>query len=196
MSSTQGPFVPAVAEPGGPGWAVEVMLMLRLTQDLSAEWWPSATQQGGEARKVPRWERLAHATVGVGFGCAAVGNLVGFLPRAEELLPWFARTAWLPPYAWLIDRLVPLAPALVTAAAVFKATVAVMLLTRRHVPLALGLAAAWMLGLMPAVGWPYWTPNLVVGIAVALLSTRAYRRVHGGLLLSAHTDPRTPTEGP
>ncbi len=117
-----------------------------------------------------------HATVGVGFGCAAVGNLIGFVPRAEELLPWFAQTAWLPPYAWLIDRLVPLAPVVVTTAAAFEAIVAVMLLTRRHVPLALGLATGWMIGLIPAIGWPYWTPNLVLGSALALLSARAHRR--------------------
>jgi hypothetical protein len=119
---------------------------------------------------------LVHATVGVGFGCAAVGNLIGFLPRAEELLPWFAQTAWLPPYTWLLHRLVPLALVVVITAAAFEAAVALMLLTRRHVPLALGLAAGWMIRLIPAVGWPYWSPNLFLGTVVALVCVRAYRR--------------------
>jgi hypothetical protein len=107
--------------------------------DGSAQWGPDAQQCGGE-RVTRWWEQLAHAMVGAGFGCAAVGNLIGFLQRAKELLPWFAQTAWSPPYSWSLDRLVSFAPVVVTAAAAFEATVAVMLLTRRHVPLGLGLA--------------------------------------------------------
>jgi hypothetical protein len=41
------------------------------------------------------WERVARA---------AVGNAVGFLPRAGELLVWFDVTAWLPPYSWVLGR--------------------------------------------------------------------------------------------
>jgi hypothetical protein len=121
----------------------------------------------------PRWERVARTSLGVGFGCAALGNLVGTLPRADELLPWFAVTAWLPPYPWLLEHLLPVAPVVVAAAAVFEAAVAWLLLTRRQVPVALTLAAAWFLGLIPAVGWPYWTPNLVLGSLTAILAVRA-----------------------
>jgi hypothetical protein len=124
---------------------------------------------------VPRWERLARTAVGIGFGCAAVGNLVGFLPRAGELLPWFADTAWLPPYSWVLHHLLPLAPLVVAAAATFEAAVAAMLLTRRHEPLALALAAAWHLGLIPAMGWPYWSANVVLGVVVGWLAVRAAR---------------------
>jgi hypothetical protein len=123
-----------------------------------------------------RLEQAAYLTVGVGFGAAAIGNLIEFLPRAEELLPWFADTAWLPPYRWLLDHLVPLAPLVVTVGAAFEAAIAAMLLTRRHVPVALGLAAAWVFGLIPAVGWPYWLPNLILGAALTLLWVRATRR--------------------
>jgi hypothetical protein len=126
----------------------------------------------------PRWERIAHAAVGVGFGAAAVVNVLGFLPRADELLPWFAETAWLPPYGWLLHQLLPAAPLVVGAGAAFEATVAAMLLTQRRVPLALGLAAGWMLGLIPAIGWPYWTTNVVPGILVAVLAVRAARAGH------------------
>jgi hypothetical protein len=121
------------------------------------------------------WDRVAQAAVGVGFGCAAIGNLVGFLPRAAELLPWFADTAWLPPYAWLLSRLVEIAPAVVAASAGFEAIIAALLLTRRHVPLGLGLATGWVLGLIPAIGWPYWTPNVALGSLLAVLWIRASR---------------------
>jgi hypothetical protein len=42
-----------------------------------------------------RWERVARA---------AVGNAVGFLPLAGELLVWFKDAAWLPPYSWVLGR--------------------------------------------------------------------------------------------
>ena len=129
-----------------------------------------------ESSTLPRWERIAHAAVGVGFAGAAVGNLVGFLPRAAELWPWFAHTAWLPPYSWLPHHLLPVGPLVVAAGAAFEAAVAAMLLTHRRVPHALGLAAGWMLGLVPAMGWPYWIVNIVLGAAVGLLHLRAPRR--------------------
>jgi hypothetical protein len=104
-----------------------------------------------------------------------VGNLVGFLPRSTELLPWFADTAWLPPYSWLLDHLVPAAPLVVVAGAAFEGTVAALLLTRRHTSPALVLAAAWTIGLTPAVGWPYCTTNVLLGTALALLWVRVRR---------------------
>lgn len=102
-----------------------------------------------------------------------MGNLIGFLPRSGELLPWFAQTAWFPPYEWLLHQLLPVAPVVVVAGAAVEAAIAALLLTRRHVALGLGLATVWLLGLIPAVGWPYWTPNLVAGIALALLWRRS-----------------------
>jgi hypothetical protein len=136
----------------------------------------SATQVQPDRIHPPHsWERVAHAAVGVGFGCAAIGNLVGFLPRATELLPWFAETAWLPPYSWLLSRLVEIAPAVVAASAGFEAIIAALLLSRRHVRLGLGLATGWVLGLIPAIGWPYWTPNVALGSLLAVLWIRASR---------------------
>ena len=134
---------------------------------------PTPTSPTSPARFPHRWERGAHTVVGLAFGAAAVGNLVGFLPRAGELLPWFAQTAWFPPYEWLLHQLLPVAPAVVVAGAVVEAAISALLLTRRHVPLGLGLATGWLLGLIPAVGWPYWTPNLVAGIGLALLWRRS-----------------------
>lgn len=134
-----------------------------------------ATRPPQQATAPSRWETVAFSATGLAFGAAAVGNLVGFLPRADELLPWFAETAWLPPYAWVLERLLPVAPAVVAAGATVEAAIAVLLLTRRHVPLALGAATGWLLGLIPAVGWPYWAPNLVAGMALAVLWRRSLR---------------------
>ena len=89
----------------------------------------------------PRW-RVAHVVVGAGFAGAAVGNAVAVLPRAGELLAWFADTAWLPPYPWVLDQVVGVAPLAVGTVVAFEAAVAVMLLGRRHESLALGLATA------------------------------------------------------
>lgn len=123
----------------------------------------------------PGWERIAQAAVGAGFGAATVWNLVQFRPRAAELLPWFAETAWLPPYPWVLHHLIPVAPLVVAGAAAFEAALATMLLAGRRVPLALGLATGWTIGLIPAVGWPYWTVNAVLGSALAVLAVRSSR---------------------
>jgi hypothetical protein len=136
--------------------------------------WTHPDRVGAPVRQRP-WERAAHVALGIGFGAAALGNLIGFAPRANELLPWFAETAWLPPYPWVLNHLIQVAPLVVIAGAALEAVVAAMLLTRRHIALGLGLATAWLIGLIPAVGWPYWTPNLVLGSAVALLWIRALR---------------------
>ena len=69
----------------------------------------------------------------------------------------------------------PAAPLLVVAGATFEATVSVLLLTGRHTSSALGLAAAWTIGLMPAVGWPYCTTNVLLGACLTLLWARAHR---------------------
>jgi hypothetical protein len=95
---------------------------------------PTSTAMTRSAVAPHRWERAAHTVVGVSFGAAAIGNLIGFLPRAA---------------------------------------IAALLLTRRHVAFGWGLATGWLLGLIPAVGWPYWTPNLVAGIGLALLWHRS-----------------------
>jgi hypothetical protein len=101
--------------------------------------------------------------------------VVGFLPRAGELLPWFADTARLPPYPWVLHHLLPVAPLVVAAAAAFEAVVAGLLLGRRHEAAALALAATWHVALIPALGWPYWTVNVVLGGAVGWLAARAAR---------------------
>jgi hypothetical protein len=145
-------------------------------QDLSSPRELQGHEQSTPGPPAPtsrQWERAAHTAVGLTFGAAAIGNLIGFLPRAGELLPWFAQTAWFPPYEWLLHRLLPVAALVVVAGAAVEAAIAALVLTRRHVPLGLALATGWLLGLIPAVGWPYWTPNLVAGVGLALLWRRS-----------------------
>ena len=134
---------------------------------------PSPATSTTSPRCPQRWERATHTIVGLAFAAAAVGNLIGFVPRAQELLPWFAQTAWFPPYERLLHQVLPIAPVVVVAGAAVEAAIAATLLTRQRVPLGLGLATVWLLGLIPAVGWPYWTPNLVAGIGLGLLWRRS-----------------------
>lgn len=63
-------------------------------------------------------------------------------------------------------------------AVIFEGAVAVMLLERRHETLALGLAALWPIGLIPATGWPYWLTNLPLGLGPGVLWWRS--RTKGG----------------
>lgn len=120
-----------------------------------------------------RWERVARTVVGAGFACAAAGNAIGFLPRAGELLAWFRDTAWLPPYQWILSHLVEIAPFAIGAVMLYESAVAVMLLTRRHETVALALATLWTVGVIPAVGWPYWLTNVPLGLGLAALWWRS-----------------------
>ena len=58
-------------------------------------------------------------------------------------------------YPWLLERLVGVAPFVVGATVVFEAALAVMLITRWHERVGLALATLWVLGLIPAIAWPY-----------------------------------------
>lgn len=125
----------------------------------------ASRKRGGPAR----WERVARTVVGAGFATAAVGNAIGFLPRSGELLVWFRDTAWLPPYPWVLGHLVEIAPVAVGAAVLYESAVAAMLLTRRHETLALAMGTLWAVGVIPAVGWPYWLTNVPLGLGLAAL---------------------------
>jgi hypothetical protein len=134
----------------------------------------------------PRWpERLAQRLIGGGFLVAAVGNAVGTLPRAEELIGWFRDSAWLPPYPWVLSHLVDAAPVVVGATVLFEAGIGVMLLLRRGEELALGLATAWVVGLIPAVGWPFWLANVPLSLLSGWLWWRAHRRNKASALTPA-----------
>ena len=48
-----------------------------------------------------------------------------------------------------------------------------MLITRWHERLALGLATLWVIGLIPAVAWPYWLANVLLAILFGALWWRS-----------------------
>jgi hypothetical protein len=105
-----------------------------------------------------------HRLVGVGFAAAAIGNAIGTIRQAPSFLQWLADGAWIPPYPWLLQHLADRPYAVVGATAIFEAVVAAMLITRWHERVALALATLFVLGLIPALAWPYWLVNVPLGI--------------------------------
>ena len=51
-----------------------------------------------------------------------------------------------------------------------------MLITRWHERLALGLVALWVLGLIPALAFPYWLVNVALAILFGALWWRSGHR--------------------
>ena len=117
--------------------------------------------------------RILHRLVGVGFAAAAVGNALGTMRQAPSFLQWLAEGAWIPPYPWLLDHLANRPYAVVGATVIFEAAVATMLITRWHERLALVLATLWVIGLIPAVAWPYWLANVLLAILFGALWWRS-----------------------
>lgn len=91
------------------------------------------------------------------------------LRRSTWFVEWMADSAWIPPYPWIMERLVGVAPLVVGATVVFEAALAVMLITRWHERVALALATLWVLGLIPALAWPYWLVNVPLAIVFGIL---------------------------
>lgn len=121
----------------------------------------------------PAQRRILHRLVGVGFAAAAVGNALGTMRQAPSFLEWLAEGAWMPPYPWLLEHLANRPYAVVGATVIFEAAVATMLITRWHERLALALATLWVLGLIPALAWPYWPANVLLAILFGALWWRS-----------------------
>lgn len=119
----------------------------------------------------------ATRAVGVYFTGGAVLNTVYTVRIAERLMVWFRDSAWLPPYRRVLAALVPVAPAVVLATAAFEAVVGWHLLRGRRVSGALRWAQAWVLGLCPALPWPYWVPNAVSAVVFEVVRRGATRSV-------------------
>ncbi|MCS5479933.1 hypothetical protein NYP18_09725 [Corynebacterium sp. YIM 101645] len=94
---------------------------------------------------------------------------------APDFLRWLGETSWFPPYRPVLRALEPAAPAVVLSAAAFQAAVAYHLLRRRRVSGTLLCAQAWVLGLIPALPWPYWTVNAVSAAAFETIRRGATR---------------------
>jgi hypothetical protein len=123
--------------------------------------------------KHPTQGRILHRLVGVGFAAAAVGNALGTMRQAPSFLQWLAESAWIRPYPWLLEHLANRPYAVVGATVIFEAAVATMLITRWHERLALALATLWVLGLIPALAWPYWLANVLLAILFGALWWRS-----------------------
>ncbi|WP_156228946.1 hypothetical protein [Corynebacterium comes] len=93
----------------------------------------------------------------------AVLNTVHTVRIAPDFLQWLRDNTWLPPYRPVLGALVPVAPAVVLGSAAFQAVVGYQLLRGRRVSGSLRWAEAWVLGLIPALPWPYWVVNVVSG---------------------------------
>ena len=124
-------------------------------------------------QKHPTQGRILHRLVGVGFAAAAVGNALGTMRQAPSFLQWLAESAWIPPYPWLLEHLANRPYAVVGATVIFEAAVATMLITRWHERLALALATLWVLGLIPALAWPYWLADVLLAILFGALWWRS-----------------------
>lgn len=130
-------------------------------------------RQISRKQKHPTQGRILHRLVGVGFAAAAVGNALGTMRQAPSFLQWLAESAWIPPYPWLLEHLANRPYAVVGATVIFEAAVATMLITRWHERLALALATLWVLGLIPALAWPYWLADVLLAILFGALWWRS-----------------------
>ena len=137
---------------------------------------PTSTRPRLPTAEQHRPGRVSHRVIGLGFAAAAVGNAIGTLPQAQPFLQWCHDNAWLPPYGWVLDHLISAAPVVVGVTVVFEAALAAMLLSRRHDQTALALAMAWVVGLIPAIAWPYWLAN--VALAAIFVTVALYDRLH------------------
>lgn len=108
---------------------------------------------------------VATRAVGVYFAGSAALNAVHTVRVAPRLLAWLRESAWSPPHRRLLGALEPVAPAVVLGAAAFQAVVGYHLLRGRRVSGTLRWAQAWVLGLIPALPWPYWVPNALSAVA-------------------------------
>ncbi|WP_444698972.1 hypothetical protein [Kocuria turfanensis] len=125
--------------------------------------------------------------VGLYFGGSAVLNAVYTVRIAHRLIGWFRDSAWVPPYRPVLAALEPVAPAVVLATAAFESVVGYHLVRNRRTSGALRWAQAWVLGLCPALPWPYWVPNAASAVVFEVVRRRAAApvRAQAGVVSSA-----------
>ena len=124
---------------------------------------------------VPGVVRSATRATGAFFAACAVVNAVSTVRRAGPFLEWCRDGAWLPPYPAVLGRLVPVAPWVVGGTALAEAGVATLLLGRRHQEAGLWAATTFVVGVSPALAWPYWTANVPQAALYGILARRLRR---------------------
>ena len=146
---------------------------------------PRATgSHAAAAMSAPRRRAVAATrAVGMYFAGSAALNAVHTVRIAPRLLTWLRDSAWLPPCRRLLGVVeagregleVPLRIRHVRTRDVGRiaerdlerrldAGVLQQLLRGRRVSGSLRWAQAWVLGLVPALPWPYWVPNAVSAV--------------------------------
>jgi hypothetical protein len=119
--------------------------------------------------------RSATRATGVFFAACAAGNAVGTLRGARPFMEWCRDGAWMPPYPAVLGRLVPVAPWVVGGTVLAEAGVATLLLGRRHQEAGLWAATLFVVGVSPAIAWPYWTANVPQAALYGYLARRLRR---------------------
>lgn len=138
------------------------------------------TRSGSSATGPGRGRVWAVRAVGVYFTGSAVLNAVYTVRTAHRLMGWFRDSAWVAPYRPVLRALERVAPAVVLGTAAFEAVVGYHLLRGRRVAGALRWAQAWVVGLVPALPWPYWVPNAVSAAVFEIVRRRALTGASGG----------------
>lgn len=121
--------------------------------------------------------RVGVRVLGGYFVGTGVLNMVYTARNARDFLGWMAEHSWFPPYRGVFRALEPIALAVVLGAAAFQAALAYHLLRGHRVSGTLRWAEAWVLGLIPALPWPYWTVNARSAVAFEVVRWGALNRV-------------------
>lgn len=112
---------------------------------------------------------ISSQAVGAYFASMAVLNSVHTVRIAPDFFQWMHDNTWFPPYRPLLGALKPVAPAVVLGSAALQAVLGYHLLRGRRIPGALRWAQAWVLGLIPALSWPYWSLNAVSAVVFEII---------------------------
>ena len=128
-------------------------------------------------RQAGGFANVVRLLVGLGFLAAAVGNSLFLLPDAEEQLESMLELTLFDWYRDAFDAVVMPAPSLwVGLLAVYELATGLLILSRRRaVDVGLGMAVAFMLGIVPLIGW-YSLTNLLTALVPAGLLFRRYER--------------------
>ena len=128
-------------------------------------------------RQAGGFANVVRLLVGFGFLAAAVGNSLFLLPDAEEQLESMLELTLFDWYRDAFDAVVMPAPSLwVGLLAVYELATGLLILARRRaVDVGLGMAVAFMLGIVPLIGW-YSLTNLLTALVPAGLLFRRYER--------------------
>ena len=126
----------------------------------------------GQSRPTDRLHRAARIVAGLGFLGAAAFNATVTRRHPERAFNQMGDDAWLPPWQWLLRRVViPHGPAVATATAAFEAAAGLCMLGRGRVARAGLLAGAgWAVVTTPVLPPVQAVGNLAIAPALVFLA--------------------------